>query len=43
MLAHKIHSFVQERGYVESLDELDDVPGIGPAKLSALKKELALN
>ena len=43
VLARKIHRFVQERGYLDSLDELDDIPGVGPAKLSALKKELALN
>jgi hypothetical protein len=40
VLAGKIHSFVQERGYVESIDELDEIPGIGPKKLGVLKKEL---
>lgn len=42
VLARKIHRFVQERGYLESLDELDDVPGVGPKKLATLKAELAL-
>jgi hypothetical protein len=43
VLARKIHSFVQERGYVESIDELDVIPGIGPKKLAVLKKELVVN
>jgi hypothetical protein len=40
VLARKIHRFVQDRGYLTSLQELDAVPGIGPAKLMVLSKEL---
>ncbi|MDF1526704.1 MAG: helix-hairpin-helix domain-containing protein [bacterium] len=42
-LAVKIQRFVQNRGYLNSLSDLDLVPGVGPGKLSALEKELALN
>ena len=42
-LAGRIYQFVQERGFLESISELDEVPGVGPGKLSALKKDLALN
>ncbi|MDF1536444.1 MAG: helix-hairpin-helix domain-containing protein [bacterium] len=42
VLARKIHRFVQNRGYLESVEQLDAVPGIGPKKLEALKRELAL-
>jgi len=42
-LALKIFQFVQGRGYLDSISDLDEVPGVGAGKLSALRKELALN
>lgn len=39
-LAGKIHQFVQSRGYLDSISDLDEIPGIGPGKLKVLKKEL---
>lgn len=42
-LAGKIYQFVQSRGYVDSLSDLDEIPGIGPGKLLLLEKELSLN
>ena len=42
-LARKIYNLVQERGYLGSMDELGDIPGIGSKKLEALKRELVLN
>ena len=39
-LAEKIFRFVQERGNLDSLSDLDKVPGIGPGRLEALKEEL---
>lgn len=42
-LGEKIHGFVKERKSLESLDELLDVPGIGPSRLLTLEKELGLN
>jgi competence protein ComEA len=42
-LGHRIHTYIRERKCLESLDDLLDVPGIGPARLEVLKKELALN
>jgi len=41
-LAGKIYRFVQGRAALGSLSELDKIPGVGPEKLSALEKELAL-
>lgn len=42
-LAGEIYQFVQSRGYVDSLSDLDEIPGIGPGKLLLLEKELSLN
>lgn len=42
-LAGKIYKFVQSRGYLDSISELDEISGVGPGKLKVLKKELALN
>jgi hypothetical protein len=42
-LAWKIYKFVQGRGYLESISDLNEVPGVGPGKLIQLEKELALN
>jgi len=41
-LASKLHRYISERGYISSVDELDDVTGIGPARLKVLKKYLAV-
>jgi len=41
-LARKIYNCVQERGHLESMDELGEIPGIGPKKLAALKRELTI-
>jgi hypothetical protein len=43
VLGRKIHSFVQERAYIVSLDELDAIHGVGSKKLAVLKKELVVN
>ena len=42
-LAEKIHQFAQRRGYLESISDLNEIPGVGPGKLIQLEKELALN
>ena len=42
-LAGRIHRYVQGRGYLMSVSDLDSVPGVGPGKLEALRKDLALN
>ena len=42
-LANKIYRFVQNKGLLTSISDLDEVPGVGPGKLSLLEKELALN
>jgi DNA uptake protein ComE-like DNA-binding protein len=39
-LAGKIHQFVQSRGYLESISDLDEVSGVGPGRLKVLEKEL---
>jgi competence ComEA-like helix-hairpin-helix protein len=39
-LAEKIYRFVQNRGHLNSITDLDEVPGIGERKLEVLKKEL---
>jgi len=41
-LAEKIYRFVQERGYLQSLSELDEVPGVGPGKMKLLRKEVEI-
>ncbi len=41
-LAGKIHQFVQSRGYLNSLYDLDEVPGVGPGRLEVLRKELEI-
>ena len=41
-LAGKIQKFVQNRGYLNSLSDLDEVPGVGPGRLEVLKKELEI-
>jgi len=42
-LAEKIHKFVKNRGYLNSLSDLDEVPGVGPGRFKMLKRELALD
>jgi hypothetical protein len=39
-LAGKIHQFVQNRGPLDSISDLLEVPGVGPGKLKVLEKEL---
>jgi hypothetical protein len=41
-LAGKIHKFVHNRGYLNSLSDLVEVPGVGPARLKVLRKELEI-
>ncbi len=41
-LADRIYQFVQERGCIGSISELNEVPGIGPEKLRMLKKEIEI-
>jgi hypothetical protein len=41
-LAVKIYQFVQNRGYLKFIAELDEVPGVGPGKLEKLRKELEI-
>ena len=41
-LAGKIHQFVQRRGYLDTISDLDEVPGVGPGRLERLKKELEI-
>jgi hypothetical protein len=41
-LAWKVYQYVQSRGYIESLSDLDKVPGVGPGKLKRLRKELEI-
>ena len=41
-LAEKIQRFVQNRGYLNSLSDLDAVPGVGPGRLEQLRKELEI-
>jgi DNA uptake protein ComE-like DNA-binding protein len=41
-LAEKIHQFVQGRGYLESISDLNEVPGVGPGRLKLLEKELEI-
>lgn len=41
-LALRIHDYVQNRGYLGTLDDLEGVPGVGPGKLKALKEELEM-
>ena len=41
-LAAKVCRFVEKKGALQSIRDLDEVSGIGPGKLSELEKELAL-
>ena len=41
-LAEKIHQFVQGRGYLESMSNLNEVPGVGPGKMEQLRRELEI-
>ena len=41
-LAGKIQRFVQNKGYLNSLSDLDLVPGVGPGRLEQLRKELEI-
>ena len=41
-LAGRIFSFLLERGHLDSISELDEVPGVGPGKLKLLRKELEI-
>ncbi|MGD8353254.1 MAG: helix-hairpin-helix domain-containing protein [Pseudomonadota bacterium] len=41
-LAERIYRFVQDRGYLGSLDALNEIPGIGPGKIKQLKQELEI-
>jgi hypothetical protein len=41
-LAGKIHEYVENRGYLISLSDLEEVPGVGPGKLKVLKRELEI-
>lgn len=41
-LARRIHRYVQGRGALKSLSELDEVAGVGPGKLEALEEELEI-
>jgi len=41
-LAEKIHRFVQERGALASVSDLDDVSGVGKGKLEVLMEELEI-
>jgi DNA uptake protein ComE-like DNA-binding protein len=41
-LGTKIHQYVREKRYLNSLDDMLEIPGIGSARLKALKGELTL-
>jgi len=41
-LAEEIYQFVQSRGYLESMSDLNEVPGVGPGKMEQLRKELEI-
>jgi hypothetical protein len=41
-LAEKVYQYVQERGTLSSLTELDNLPGVGPGKLKVLMRELEI-
>jgi hypothetical protein len=41
-LAERIYRFVQDRGSLKSISQMDEVPGVGKGKLKVLEKELAL-
>ena len=41
-LARRICRFVGERGHIPSVSLLGEVPGIGPAKIKQLEKELEI-
>lgn len=41
-MASRIHDFVRREKSLDSLDDLLNVPGIGPSRLKMLKEELAL-
>lgn len=41
-LAGKVYRFVQMKGALQSLRDLDDVSGVGPGKLEVLKKDLEI-
>jgi hypothetical protein len=41
-LAGRVYWFVQKKGALQSLRDLDEVSGVGPGKMSVLEKELAL-
>ena len=40
VLALRIHDFVRKRAFLDSVDDLKEVRGVGPGKLKTLKKEL---
>ncbi len=41
-LAGEIARFVRSRGYLNSLDELQEVPGLGPGRMKMLRKDLEI-
>ena len=41
-LAWKLYQFAQARGYLESLSDLVEIPGVGPGKMEQLRKELEI-
>ena len=41
-LAEKIYEFVHDRGHLDSISDLDEVPGVGPGRLERVKKELEI-
>ncbi len=41
-LAEKIYQFVRGRGYLDSIFDLDEVPGVGSGRMKVLKNELEI-